>query len=244
MNADRSSRIAVAFAMQVVRSPNSSLCAACLDVLDVAGAGITVMSGGQAGPVCVSSTRMAALEDMQFTMGEGPCHDAFVFGRPVHAPRFDQTVATRWPSFASLAQQSGIGAVFAYPMSTDGARIGVLTLYQDAAGELTGSQHDDSLALAEVLAETVLGLQDMAPTGVLAPELEEAVAHRAEVHQATGIVAVQLQIPADQALLRIRAYAFANGVSVGTVAADIVGHRLRLADDREERRPQQPGTGV
>lgn len=233
MNGDRSSRIAVAFALQVVRSPSSSLCGACLDVLAVSGAGITVMGGGQTGPVCVSNRRMAALEDMQFTMGEGPCHDAFVTGMPVHAPRFDAPVITRWPSFAGLAHETGIGAVFAYPMETNGARIGVLTLYQDAEGELTAAQNDDSIAMAEILAEAVLSLQDSAPPGVLAPELEDAVAHRAEVHQATGMVAVQLQIPAEQALLRIRAYAFANGLRVGAVAADIVSRRLRLDDDRD-----------
>lgn len=219
--------------MQVVKTPRASLCGACVDVLTVTGAGITVMGGGQTGSICVSNRRMEALEDMQFTMGEGPCHDAFVSGAPVLAPRFDTRVTTRWPSFAGLAQQTGIGAVFAYPMTTTGARIGVLTLYQDAEGDLTTLQHDDCMAMAEILAEAVLSLQDNAPPGVLAPELESAVAHRAEVHQATGMVTVQLQIPTDEALLRIRAYAFSKGVSVGVVAADIVGRRLRLDDDRQ-----------
>lgn len=238
MNAEQSARIAVAFAREAARSPVSSLCAACVDVLDVTGAGITVMGGGQAGSVCVSSLRMATLEDVQFTMGEGPCQDAFMHGRPVHAPRFDDAITARWPSFAELARKSGIAAVFAYPMAAAGAPIGVLTLYQDDEGDLTTAQHDDSLALAEVLAETVLSLQDTAPPGVLAAELEDAVAHRAEVHQATGMVSIQLRIPVADALLRIRAYAFGNGVPVGDVAADIVGRRLRLADDRDEKRPQ------
>jgi hypothetical protein len=145
-------------------------------------------------------------------------------------------VITRWPSCVDAAQKTGIGAVFAYPMASNGARVGVLTLYQNDEGELSDTQHDDSLAMAGVLTETVLSLQDAAPTGVLAVGLEEAVAYRAEIHQATGMVSVSLQIPVAEALLRIRAHAFAVGRPVGAVASDIVARRLRLADDRNQPR--------
>lgn len=227
-------RIAVAFARAVTRSPAEGLCSACVEVLDVSGAGITVMGSGQSGPLCVSSQRMAELEDLQFTMGVGPCQDAFRSGRPVHAPQLDASIVARWPAFVDLARDSGVGAVFAYPLAANGANIGVMTLYQDREGELSAGQHDDSIAMASVITETVLSLQDAAPEGVLAEGLEEAVAYRSEIHQASGMVSIQLKVPVDQALLRIRGHAFATGQPVGLVAADIVGRRLRLADDRQE----------
>ncbi|MEP7112186.1 MAG: GAF and ANTAR domain-containing protein [Ilumatobacteraceae bacterium] len=232
-------RIAVAFARAVTKSPAEGLCSACVEVLDVSGAGITVMGVGQSGPLCVSSQRMAELEDMQFTMGVGPCQDAFHSGRPVHAPRLDASVVARWPAFVDLARDSGVGAFFAYPLTSNGANIGVMTLYQDLEGELSVGQHHDSIAMASVITETVLSLQDAAPVGVLAEGLEEAVAYRAEIHQASGMVAIQLRIPVHEALLRIRGHAFATGQPIGLVAADIVARRLRLVDDR-----QQPGEGV
>jgi hypothetical protein len=182
---------------------------------------------------------MAALEDLQFTMGVGPCKDAFQSGLPVHAPRLDAGATARWPAFADMARDAGIGAVFAYPLCTNGAKIGVMTLYQDREGDLSTDQHEDSIAVAEVLTETVLSLQDAAPAGVLAEGLEVAVRYRAQIHQAAGMVSVQLKIPVAEALMRIRAHAFASGQSVGVVAADIVARRLRLADDSE-----QPGERV
>jgi hypothetical protein len=238
MNIEQSVRIAVAFARQTATSPDTRLCSACVDVLDVTGAGITIMNGSGSGPVCVSSRRMAALEDLQFTIGEGPCHDAFRSGQPVHAPRLDQAASDRWPSFVDLANACGIGAVFAYPLCAIGAPIGVLTLYKDAAGDLTAAQQDDSVALAEVLTETVLSLQQEMPSGQLAAGLEGAVAYRAEIHQASGMVSIQLQIPVAEALVRIRAHAYANDRQLGAVASDIVGRRLRLVDDRDEQVPQ------
>lgn len=240
LNSEQSVRIAVAFARAITKVPAEGLCSACVEVLDVSGAGITVMGAGQSGPLCVSSERMAVLEDLQYTMGVGPCQDAFHTGRPVHAPRLDLSVVALWPAFVDMARDAGIGAVFAYPLASNGAKIGVMTLYQDREGELSSGQNDDSLALARVLTETVLSLQDAAPAGALAAGLEEAVAYRAEIHQACGMVAVQLGIPPAEALARIRAHAFAGSQPVGVVAADIVARRLRLTDDRQE----QPGEGV
>lgn len=242
MNNEQSTRIALAFARETARSSNAKLCTACVDVLGVTGAGVTIMVGNQAGPICVSNQRMAALEDLQFAMGEGPCQDAFRTGLAVHAPRLDKSALARWPTFVELAHKSGIGAVFAYPLSLQAAKIGVLTLYHDAEGDLTTAQNDDSFALAEVLTETVLSLQDAAPAGTLAPGLEGAVVYRAEIYQASGMVAIQLQISAADALLRIRAYAFTQGQTVAKVAADIVARRVRLNDDRPDPAHGEDGT--
>ena len=178
---------------------------------------------------------MAVLEELQFTMGEGPCQDAYSSGKPVHAPNFNAATMARWPSFIDQARDSGFGAVFAYPLSTHGAKVGVLTLYQDNAGELSPDQHYDSIAMANLLSETVLSMQDTAPRGELASGLEDVVAYRAEIHQASGMVSIQLQIPVAEALVRIRAHAFAIGLPVGVVATDIVARRLRLRDDRQQR---------
>jgi hypothetical protein len=232
VNVEQSTRIAVAFAREAAKSPEARLCAACVEVLAVSGAGITIMGGGQAGPICVSNSLFAQLEDLQFTLGEGPCQDAFHSGVPVHVPQLGDAASARWPAFVDLANLANIGAAFAYPMSDHGARVGVLTLYQRAGGDLTDAQHSDSLAMAGVLAETVLSLQNDAPEGSLAESLEEAIAYRAEIHQASGMVAVQLQIPVTEALMRIRAHAFSTSRAVGVVAGDVVARRLRLADDR------------
>jgi hypothetical protein len=238
LNAEQATRLAVAFACEAAKAPTPRLCRVCVDVLAVTGAGITIMGGDHAGPICVSNPPMKALEDLQFTVGEGPCRDAFHTGIPVHAPRLDTEAWSRWPPFVDLANASGIGAAFAYPLITKGAKVGVLTLYQEAEGELSAAQNEDSIALAEILAETLLRLQDTAPQGTLAASLESAVAYRAEIYQASGMVAIQLQIPPPEALVRIRAHAFAHNQPVDVVAADIVARRLRLDDDRGDPEEQ------
>ncbi len=231
VNLDQATRIAVAFACQTATKQRSGLGAVCTGVLSVAGAGVSLMASGRSGTVSISDAYVGTLEDVQFAIGVGPSHDAFASGLPVLTPRFDERASSRWPSFVELARANDVAAVFAYPLGFNGASIGVLSLYQPVDGNLTVSQHDDSVAMAEVITETLLTMQDTAPDGTLAAGLEAAVSYRAQVYQASGMVAVQLRIPVADALLRLRAHAFATGISVGFVAADIVARRLRLDDD-------------
>ena len=230
---DQHHRLAVAFARETARTATACLCSACVEVLGVTGAGITIMGGDQAGPICVSDPSVAELEDLQYTLGQGPCRDAFHTGRPVRVPVLDGDASARWPPFVDLARASGIAAVFAYPLIEGSAKMGVLTLYQHDEGELSAAQHDDSIALAAVITETVISLQEDAPAGALAAGLDNAVQYRAEIYQASGMVAIQLSIPAAEALLRIRAHAFANDLSVAETGARIVARRLRLPNDHE-----------
>lgn len=231
MNAEQATRIAIAFARATVGTESACLCSVCVELLAVTGAGITIMGGDQAGPICVSDQSVSALEDLQYGIGQGPCRDAFRSGESVHAPQLDEIAWSRWPSFVDLARASGIRAVFAYPLLAGGANVGVLTLYQRLEGSLSEAQNNDSVALSEVLTETVLSLQDDVPAGTLAPGLDDVVQYRAEIYQASGMVAIQLSIPAADALLRIRAHAFANDQSVAETAAQIVDRRLRLDND-------------
>lgn len=228
MSGERSSRLAVAFARGMSRTPMTGWCGVGVEFLVVSGVGITVMGDGVAGPLCVSDSSVAILEDAQFTVGEGPCQEAFRSGAQVSAPSLGLEAAGRWPTFTPLAVANGMGAVFAYPLASAGANVGVLSLYQRSAGPLTNEQHADCLTMVEVITETMLSLQDPSPIGELASELDDAVAYRAEVYQASGILAVQLGVPAGEALVRMRAHAFAADQQLDAVAAEIVGRRLRL----------------
>lgn len=224
-------RIAVAFARGMTRSPSTGWCDVCADFLDVSGAAITIMTGEVAAPMCASNEAAGAMEDAQLIAGEGPSHDAFRLGRSVHVPELDAATSARWPTFGEAAAERGIGAAFAYPLSTSGASVGVLSLYRFEPGGLTAEQAADATSIVQVLTEAVLSLQDEAPMGTIAPVIDEVVAYRAEIYQASGIVAVQLGIGADEALLRLRAYAFARDTALDSVASEIVNGHLRLDDD-------------
>jgi hypothetical protein len=157
----------------------------------------------------------------------------------VAEPDLAGSTNTRWPNYTPSALVLGACAVFAFPLRIEASTVGVLTLYHDIAGMLTNDQAADSGVLARMLPEIMASIQAQAPRPLPAEVLSDADAHRAEVHQASGTLAVQLGIDVDEALLRIRAHAYAANQTVADVACEILAHRLHLgddgADDREHR---------
>jgi hypothetical protein len=189
------------------------------------------MSGHNSGPVCSSSGRVRQLEDLQFSLGEGPCHDAFTTGSMVTEANLADGSNIRWPNYTPPALDLGACAVFALPLQIGAAVVGVLTLYQDAVGMLTDEQTADGRVVARLLPAIMSDIQARAPDPLPAEVLSDVGAHRAEVHQASGMMAVQLGIDAHNALARIRAHAYATNETVAQVATEILAHRLHLGND-------------
>lgn len=205
------------------------LCGVCADVVGVAGVGCTVVAGGGPPAALRASNDVAGwIEDLQNTLGEGPGIDAHRTGRPVAESDLARPHRVRWPMFAGSAVAAGAAALFSFPLRLGGVRLGALTLYQPRSGGLSDAQHADALAMADVVLQIVLGLQSDAVPGALAVELEGLTGDRAEVHQATGMVSVQLSVSVAEALARLRGRAFQEGQPLAEVAADIVGRRARF----------------
>jgi hypothetical protein len=205
-----------------------ALCSVSARVIGTDGAGITLMVGEASGPVCASDATSARVEELQYTLGEGPCIDSHRLGGPVFEPDLAAGGPSRWPTFGQQALVAGVCAVFAFPLRIGAVRIGAMTLYGSGTGPLGDARLTDALAMADVVAHEILVAQSEAPKGVLAAGLAGVGAYRAEIHQASGMVAVQLDLPVSDALVRLRAHAFRSGRPLREVAADVVARRLRL----------------
>lgn len=208
------------------------LCEGCAEIMAMTGAGIMLMSGDvPRGSICSSNAVSALIEDLQYTLGEGPCVDAYEHDQPVLEPDLAAAGVSRWVAFTPGAVEAGARAVFGFPLRVGAARIGALNLYRDHPGPLDDDQHANALVLAGVAARAVLGMQAEAPPGMLGAELEAGSDFRFVVHQASGMLSAQLEVSVGEALVRLRAYAFAHGRPLGAVAEDVVARRLRLSHD-------------
>lgn len=204
------------------------LCDTCVEVLEVDGAGIMLMSDGEhLGTLGVSNEVMTVVEDLQFTLGEGPCIDAYWSDFPILEPDLDQPATNRWPAFSGPAVKAGVRAVFGFPLLGGGSNLGALDLYCERPGDLRAEQVNDAVTMAEVISTTILAIQSQTEPGELSDSLDATTNH-AIVHQASGMLSVQLDIDVADALVRIRAEAYTAGRPVDDVARDIVGRRLRL----------------
>lgn len=214
------------------------LCDVCAEVTGVTGAGIMLMSDdAPKGSVCTTDDVSALVERLQFDLGEGPCVDASHLDRPVLEPDLADPSTPRWLAFTGPAVAAGVRAIFGFPLQVGAGRLGALNLYCNRPGPLSDDQHADALVMADIAAQAVLVMQANAPPGRLAAELEAGGDFQYVVHQASGMVAAQLEVGVGQALVRLRAYAFGNDRPLTDVAEDVVGRALRFDDRNGEKDP-------
>jgi hypothetical protein len=214
------------------------LCEVCAEVTVMSGAGIMLMSDDiPRGSVCTTGSVSALIEDLQYDLGEGPCVDAYRQDHPVLEADLAHPAVPRWPAFSPPAIEAGVGAIFGFPLRVGAVRLGALNLYRTRSGSLTSDQQADASVMADIAAQAVLMMQAGAPPGTLAAELEVGAEFHYVCHQATGMVAVQLDVSVAEALIRLRAYAFGNDRPLAEVAEDVVARRLRFDDQSGEKDP-------
>ncbi|MFE3181402.1 GAF and ANTAR domain-containing protein [Streptomyces violascens] len=239
---------AAAAGLDVEQVPEA-LCRACVQLVPVTGASVSIAAAsGVQVTWCASDPVAARLAEAQYTLGDGPCHSALDQVAPVLAADLTQGIdARRWPVFAQQAVELGARAAFSLPLGTGARAIGTLDLYRDRPGPL--AQRDLALALLvrDALTFAVSNLNQHDPFGPdpddggVASWVEAAQADHMEVHQATGMVMIQLGTGPEQALDRMRARAFAQGRSVSEVARDVVARTLRFTHDTDDTGSDQDG---
>jgi hypothetical protein len=208
------------------------ICELCVETMSVTGAGIAMVTGaGHRGVVCATDAVSSAIEDLQLTLGEGPCVDAASSGTPVLLPDFSDAADVgfeRWPAFMAAAEAAGVRAVFAFPLRVGAISVGVIDLYRDRPGELSPAELPAALMAADAAALALLYL-DVDGDGAFTDDQRSRASYQLQVHQATGMVMAQTGVTIDQAFLMLRARAFADGRPLAELATDVVARRVRFS---------------
>jgi hypothetical protein len=211
------------------------IAAACVDRLPIDDVTVLLSDGRQqSGPAYATTAGVASLEETAFTTGDGPSVDALRLGVPVLVPDLRTSArAAAWTGWLTAALDEQIRAVHAFPIQAGAITAGVLTMYARQPLALDDAQLRVALRLAD---EAFLGLLDVM-SGVLETgdedrgRLDGAVL-RADVHRAAGMVTVQTGLRIDEALVRLRAHAYAVNRPISEIAADVIAGRRRFNPDR------------
>ena len=205
------------------------ICRICCDLLPITVASVVLMGDhGVEGITGASDAVAVAIQNEEFTLGEGPASDVRRQRSPVMISDL-RDVADEWPRFVPAAMRLGVEAIYAIPLRIGAVDLGVLVLGASHVGALAGHQVPESLVLGDVVSRLVLDLQAGITSESLAWALD-ATDSRAVVHQATGMIAAQLNIEVADALVRLRANAFATDHPIDEVATDVVAGRRRFEE--------------
>lgn len=229
MDANRLTRIIRAIGGSGDLDPESYMervCSAGVELLNMSGTGLTLMTrNAELGAVSASDKGAQVIEDLQFTLGEGPALDAFRLGTPALEPNMADA-PVRWPFFGPAALELGVLAVFSFPLQMGVIRLGCFDLFRDRPGFLTEDELADALLLADLVTEDIVDLQ---AEGGLRSTAADHLGRRARVYEATGMVAAQIDSDMASALARLRAHAFASEISIFEVAEQVIARSLRLS---------------
>ena len=213
------------------------LCEACVVLLDIDAAAISLVFGGaNSGTLGSSGARARIYDELQFTLGEGPCLDSVLRRIPILIVDLGDPEEARWPAYrpAMLAHQ--IRGVYAIPVVVAGEFVGALDLFRARPGPLLAADLAGAVAAAELAAIPLLDLLDGDLQAAVTDPNSNAWAElnkltRAELSQAIGMLVAQLEVEPALALILLRAHAYASGRSVTGIARDILDRRLKLEAD-------------
>jgi hypothetical protein len=208
--------------------------------LAVDDAGLSLVDASQQRmPLGASSDVAEAAERLQFTVGSGPCMTAQETRQPVFA--VEEDLRRRWPVFTELlVAQTPFRAVVALPLQPALAGAGAIDLYFRTSAEVLDLEVFEAMAVGELVTSA---LSDAAVWSEWTPAEGPEWMHgptpqrRAAVWEAMGKLSVELDLSAPDALTLIRAHAYASGVTVDDVAADLLAGGLtgmELVGGREE----------
>jgi hypothetical protein len=209
------------------------VCALAAGSLRVDGVGLSVTAGpGRHTRVAATDVVSGRIEDLQVLLGQGPCVDAVSTGAPVLVADITQPgIADRWPVFVPEVTTMGVRASFALPLTVGRLRLGAMDLYRRDPGGLTDAELAEAEDYATAAVEVLLQLQNAVPDAVR-ETLEPGWAATSVVHQATGMVMVQLDVDGTAAFAALRGRAYQEGRTLQEVAHAVLERRTRL--DGEE----------
>jgi GAF domain-containing protein len=216
----------------------------CVDILDVAAAGLMLVSpDGDLRVMASSSEAMRVLELFELQSEEGPCLDCYHTGEPV----LNKDLAShdgRWPRFAREALQAGFHSVHALPMRLRGTVIGALNLFHTQPGEMTQLDVDAAQALADVATIAILQHRAVLQAQLVNEQLQQALNSRIVIEQAKGIIGERSGVDMEQAFTALRNHARHHNLRLVDVSRDVIDGTLSVAAleplPRRAGRPEVP----
>ena len=183
-------------------------------------AGVTLMEDGKPDTVAVTDDKVLAVDRRQYGEGRGPCLDAIRLRQVVRADNDGDS--TPWPSFAEEARAVGCLSFLAAPILIGDDSVGSLNLYgleRDAFDRLD----ERPVALfAGQAGPIVANDRAVGRLRAVGEQLEQAMASRAVIEQAKGVVMAQHGVDADAAFAVLRQLSQRRNEKLRAVAQRVI----------------------
>ncbi|WP_426243791.1 ANTAR domain-containing protein [Nocardioides sp. LHG3406-4] len=153
------------------------------------------------------------LDELQYKLNEGPCVEAIREG-PIVATE-DVLSDSRWPRYAELAAEAGLGAQLGVQLWADDKTLGGLNLYSLNSNSIGA----DSVAAAELFATHAAIALGRAR---IVEQLHEGMENRGVIGMAIGIIMERHRVDEHRAFQYLTRVSSTTNFRIRTVAQEIV----------------------
>ncbi|MEU8470094.1 GAF domain-containing protein [Streptomyces sp. NPDC029006] len=203
------------------------VCAAVSEGLGMDGATLSLLTDTPSRQLLAASNDAALLlEEIQFTVLEGPCITAAHLGEPVAVDELRGAV-TPWPLFGAAMREKlpQVESVYALPVFFGDYVLGSVDLLALRPHALDEEALERASVVADAVAAALLPTRDVIITGDRAPSWEPVDvvrAHWFDTARAVGALVATRELTPENALALMRAEAFRTGRSLADITRDIL----------------------
>ncbi|GAA4404511.1 GAF and ANTAR domain-containing protein [Fodinibacter luteus] len=183
--------------------------------------GVTILSAGRPHTAAYTTVQTLEVDAVQYALDEGPCLDA---ARGRREYRVDDLVVDdgRWPAFARECREEGLRSLFALPLVSGEECVGAMNLYGWAPHAFDDVDASLVRVAASRCADAVVAVCALDGARRLAGQLEQAMASRAVIEQAKGVIMAMRGVPEHEAFEVLRKTSQDRNVKVRALAQQIV----------------------
>ena len=184
--------------------------------------GITLLEADRAHTAAYTTVQTLEIDAVQYALDEGPCLDA-ARNRREHRVADLLVDDGRWPRFAQECREEGMRSLLAHPLVSGDECVGAINLYGWAAHAFDDA-FDATLVrvAASRCADAVVAVSALEGARRLAGQLEQAMASRAVIEQAKGVIMAMRGLPESEAFEVLRKTSQDRNVKVRTLAQQVV----------------------
>ncbi|KAA0940233.1 GAF and ANTAR domain-containing protein [Streptomyces apricus] len=204
------------------------VCAAMCEGLGMDGATLSLLTDTPSRQLLAASDDSALLlEEIQFTVLEGPCISAARTGEPVALDDLRQEL-TPWPLFGAMMREKlpEVGSVYGLPLFFGDYVLGSVDLLATRPRALDEDALEQAAHVADAVTAALMPAREVLFTGTGAPawEPEPVVrAHWFDTSRAVAVLADRRRISPEDALALMRAEAFRTSRSLPDITEDVLG---------------------
>lgn len=183
--------------------------------------GVTVVIEDRPRTAAYTTAGTLEIDAVQYAVGDGPCLDAFRNGRENLVDFVGGE--ERWPAFMEGCAPGAVQSLLALPLVSAGQRYGALNLYGNERYAFDHTELRLARLAAGRAADALAAAVMLAGARKIAGQMEQAMASRAVIEQAKGVLMGRHQIDETVAFELLRRQSQEQNLKLRVLATQIVG---------------------